>query len=178
MRLVLFAGIAAACTALLMIEPKASGTPSEQTFLNHLREHEGYRLIPYKDRKGTISVGIGHNLTAHGEQPKTVYSAAEVARYFRADLKVALTAARAGVKDFDTFTDHVQLVVVGVAFSCGPTGFKAFERFRAALSDRDYLRAAVELENSQWATQVSEERLRRYIQLLVAQLPSRFAPLL
>ena len=43
----------------------------------YLIQWEGYRLVPYADGRVNQSVGIGHNLTIHGEPTKARYTDAE-----------------------------------------------------------------------------------------------------
>lgn len=133
-----------------------------------LVQFEGYRLVPYRDG-AHISVGIGHNLTVHGERVKSRYTALEVERMFRRDLVWALDACRAGVRDFDDLPERVQLVALGVCWTVGRTGFHRFTNFRRALSYRAYNSAAHELSRTPWARQVGEHRSRHHIHVLLAQ---------
>lgn len=126
---------------------------------------EGNKTTPYRDAGGW-SVGVGHNLTAHGQPVKSAYTRAEVYQLFLHDLAVSLEAARAGVRDFDDLPQDVQLVVLGVIWGVGPTGFTRFHSFRLALSYRAYSSATTELASSKWARQVSAARYNVAIRVL------------
>lgn len=122
-----------------------------------LTRWEGHRLVPYKDGDG-FSVGVGHSLTRHGEPVRRVYTRAEVYQLFLRDLAVSIEVARAGVRDFDDLPDEVQLVVLNVVWSVGPTGFMRFKDLRFDLSHRLFDAAATELGVSRWHSQVSAAR--------------------
>lgn len=126
---------------------------------------EGYRLSPYRDGSG-YAVGIGHNLTAHGEEVRT-YTAAEVEAFFKSDIQWAIAACRNGIDNFDDLPDDVQIVCISVAFTVGRTGFQRFKDFRLAMSYRAYNAAATELRLSKWAAQVSPSRRDHHIDVLL-----------
>ncbi len=133
---------------------------------SHLVEHEGYRLLPYRDGPNGYSVGIGHSLTANAEPIKPRYTAAEVERYLMADVSWSIDACRAGITGFDDLPHQIQLVAIGVAFTTGRAGFQRFTGFRRALSWRAYDLAANQLGNSRWHAQVSARRANTYIATL------------
>lgn len=119
---------------------------------------EGVRLKPYKERSGSWSVGIGHNLTARREPVKSSYTPNEVALFFDRDLAAALRAARLLVKGFDDLPNPAKEVVVHLIFQCGPTGFAKFKGLRFALSRRTFNAAAAELWDSKWFRQTPASR--------------------
>lgn len=130
---------------------------------------EGYRLVPYADGpRGTYSVGVGHNLTAHREPVLARYTEPEVLALFAKDLANARRICRKGVEDFDGLPEAVQLVALHVAWSCGPTGFMRFKDLRRSLSYRAYNAAAVSLRQSKWARQVSAARANHLISVLAS----------
>lgn len=151
----------------LLAAPQLPATPASRADLTlHFRAMEGYALVPYRDGS-SICVGIGHNLTAHHQLPaKQSYTPAEVLTFFERDLDMALRTCRALIWQFDELPSEVQVITAGVAFTTGRTGFSRFTRFRAALSTRDFSRAARELQASLWATQVSSHRARHSVETL------------
>lgn len=144
--------------------------PSDYAFYrDHLVAYEGYRTRPYRDGDGW-SVGIGHSLTQHREAAiwTRPYTAAEIEALYARDISWTLDACRRGVAHFDDLPPAVRQVCVGVAFTVGRTGFDHFVSFRLALSYRAYDAAAVELNRSRWADQVSPARHNSYIRILKA----------
>lgn len=145
-----------------------SGSPSLETYKREMIRWEGLRFVPYVDGKNFTS-GIGHNLNAHREKLKPRYSTFEVDRWFYRDLAFAIGAANAGIRDFDSLPDEVQLLVIGLVWTVGPTGFKRFINLRRALSWRAYEAASIELLDSKWAIQVSPARVKYYRLILQSQ---------
>lgn len=123
-----------------------------------LRHWEGKSLTPYQDNGSSVSVGIGHNLTALRDSARDLYTDAQVEAFFEADVANALRICRKGVEDFDGLPERVKQVAINVAFCCGSTGFMRFVNFRKALSWRAYNLASVELGHSKWFHTVSAKR--------------------
>lgn len=132
----------------------------------HLIQWEGYHLTPYRDGS-SWSVGIGHNLTAHGEVKRPRYSHLEVQRMFLKDLAWSLDALRKSIRAFDDLPQDVQLVALSVVWTTGRTGFNRFTSFRRALSYRAFNGAAHELALSRWAKQVSPSRRDHHVRVLL-----------
>lgn len=142
---------------LSLVAPLSKAAPTEADHFISLLRWESFRLTPYNDGAHRC-VGLGHNLDAHKELPKTVYSQAELMTLFRSDLATSLRAAREGVRDFDELPDEVQLAITGLLWTVGPTGFLKFKNLRLALSMRHFSGAASELYSSKWFRQVSAQR--------------------
>lgn len=151
--------------AILALTTAAHAAPSWAKCRAELIRWEGYRVIPYRDGE-SWSVGIGHNLTANGQTPKSYYSPAEIDRFFANDLSWALDACRQGVRNFDALPERVQLVAIGVAFGVGRTGFHKMHSFRKALTERNFPAARTALKGYRWAKQVSPTRLQNYLRNL------------
>ncbi len=146
----------------------AQAAPGTGDYYIELLRWEGYRLKPYRDGAGH-TVGVGHNLGTR--TPKPAYTHKEVQEFFQLDLAEALAAAHRNVGGFMGLPDEVQQVVIGLIWTCGPAGFRKWERLRAALGRRDYPRAAAELLDSKWAGQVPPARLAAYYAALYKALP-------
>ncbi len=160
--------LALALFALVTVTASA-GVPSLDVTRRALITWEGYRDRPYKDGDGW-SVGVGHSLTAHGEHGiwKRPYTAAEIERLYVKDYCVSIDTARRCVRDFDGLPQDVQLVVIGLVWTVGPTGFERFKSFRLALGMRAFNAAAHELHYTQpWASQVGARRRDAYVQTLL-----------
>jgi len=89
---------------------------------------------------------------------------------FHYDYPVFFNACRDGIVDFGALPKSVKLVCLSVAYTVGSAGFHRFVHFRDALSQRDYPRAARELENSLWATQVGKARLADHEERLMQEI--------
>lgn len=117
------------------------------TLREQLRRDEGFRLKPYRDTVGKLTIGCGRNLTDKG------ISAEEA--YLLLDHDIAEVRASLGRFDWFTALDEArQGVCLNMAFNLGIGGFLAFSKMIQALEVQDYERAAAEMKNSRWAGQV------------------------
>ncbi len=135
----------------------------------YLTQWEGRTTSVVTRANGERVVGIGHN-TAFDRSVKSVYSDREIEALFNHDYVIAMGAARRGVRDFDGLPLDVRLVVVGLVWCCGPTGFQRFVELRRCLSSRFYEGAAVELVDSKWWHDVSARRANAALKTLRAQI--------
>lgn len=114
---------------------------------------EGVRLLPYKDSKGILTLGVGHNLV----KPISMRAAQVILEDDIADTLI----------DLDRYVpwwqqlDHVrQRALINMCFQMGigsahdHTGLLAFERLLAALRTGDWTGAYRETLDSQYAREV------------------------
>jgi lysozyme len=119
-----------------------------------LRVDEGMRLKPYRDTVGKLSIGIGRNLDDVG------LSLEEVDFLLENDITTAERTARALLPNFDKLSDNRKAVCINLAFNLGQNRLGQFKKFRKAVQEEDWSRAAVELGNSLWASQVGARATR------------------
>jgi len=146
-----------------------------------IRKHEGVEYIAYDDSMGLRTIGVGFNLTKEGAKTRInalgldyddVYSGqftltdTHVSALFKVDLQDAIESAETLVKNFGTLPDAIQAVIVDMIFNLGAAGFAKFKNTIAAFERKDYLDAANEMQNSQWARQVPN-RAKEDIQLVL-----------
>lgn len=114
-----------------------------------IKGDEGYNNKLYKDIVNKWTIGYGRNLEDNGISPD------EGELMFQNDL------ARA-VKDVQNYTwfqlapDSVQLALVNMSFNLGLTRLLGFKKMIAALTDKNYTKAAIEALDSKWANQVGQ----------------------
>ena len=70
------------------------------------------------------------------------------------DLSTAFTAVKNLVPDICDHPEAVQLVLTNMAFNLGQTRLSGFKRMLAAVNERNYKQASVEMIDSRWAKQV------------------------
>ena len=70
--------------------------------------------------------------------------------------------------DFDNLPEEAQQVIVNMTFNMGRPRLSKFKKFIAGIEAGDWEKAAVEMMDSRWATQVGAraERLRDRIRTL------------
>lgn len=110
-----------------------------------LRRHEGFSPTPYKDDRGNWTVGIGHKLTG---EIKDVYHLHELDAFFINDVYKASNALMSC--DFVCLLNLTRReVCVELIFWVGVSGFKKFKKMIAAIRQKDWQLAALELYNSE-----------------------------
>ena len=73
---------------------------------------------------------------------------------FQDDLQIALADAKRFLPNFDQQPKDIQMVIVNMSYNMGLSSLNTFVKFRKALMDRDYLKAANEMLDSRWYHQV------------------------
>jgi lysozyme len=150
---------------LIFLLPLAGFAQSDMDYRREVQKYEGYSEIPYKDGS-CYAVGLGHRI--YGEIKRS-YTTAEIDDFFDADLQRLVRVCRYGVYSFDTLPADIKQVCVGLAWTVGEQGFVDFQKFREAVSRRNYRQAAIELRGSKWYSQVGLKRSTNYINTLNTQ---------
>jgi lysozyme len=124
-----------------------------QLLVEQIVRHEGLRLHPYVDSVGIVTIGVGRNLTDVGISSQEAYLL----------LDHDLDDAIIDLASFPWFTGLGtirQRALIDLRFNLGPTRFRTFRRMLAAVAAGDYPRAADEMRDSKWATQVHDRAIR------------------
>ena len=127
----------------------SGGAPSiEQQLINH----EGLRQHPYRCTAGKLSIGVGRNLDDVGITAEEAYFLLfnDIAGC-KKDLQDIFPA-------WATFSIGRQWALIDLRFNLGPVRFRGFNRMIAAIRTGDWSRAAAELKESLWWTQVQDAR--------------------
>jgi len=123
-----------------------------------IKKEEGCKLSAYVDIKGNLTIGYGHLLRFGSFIPQ---EAADI--IFDSDFETA-------VKGYDSL--HLDLdpvrrgVVIDMIFNMGITTFKKFSEMIKHLQNKNWIQAAYELMNSQYAKQVPERAKRNRDKIL------------
>ena len=124
----------------------------------------------YKDHLGYPTFGIGHLITEndpeHGEPDGTEISEERVNEVFETDVAKFVSESKILFPDLDELPDVAQQVIVNMAFNMGRPRLSKFKNFIAGVNDRDWTRAAEEMMDSRWATQVGDRAIRLRNQIL------------
>jgi lysozyme len=134
---------------------KCMMTPeARQKLKGLLVQHESYRQFPYTDTTGHLTIGIGRNLIDRGISiNEATYMLDEDITYFMGKLNHFLPF-------FVNLSENRQIALVDMCFNIGVQGFLNFTQMILALESADYERAAHEMLDSKWATQVGERASR------------------
>ncbi len=113
-----------------------------------LIKHEGLRLFMYFDSEGVPTIGVGRNLKNRGiTKDEALYLLQNDIADFTKQLSEKLYW-------FDAQPDQAKLVLIDMGFNCGIAGLMTFQKTLEHFKNNDYKNAAIELENSKWASQV------------------------
>lgn len=145
--------------------------------IDQLREEleadEGVKHEIYLDHLGLKTCGVGH-LCRKGEpeydmEVGTSISEERVAELFERDISWTLKDCYKLIPDLDMLPEPVRLIFSNMVFNLGMNRLGMFKRFLAAIEDRDWQKAAVEMADSKWARQVPNRagRLIKRMEALV-----------
>ena len=125
---------------------------NDKEVMEQIKRHEGYRDTVYYDSVGVPTVGYGHALLEGSRVPAVV---ADI--LFEQDFNDA-------VKDYTILSNRWGLdlnpvrrgVMLDMLFNLGVSRLVKFQKFLTALQVKNYDKAADEMLDSKWATQVGK----------------------
>ena len=133
------------------------------------RDDDGDGLYEiYIDTEGYKTCGIGHRVRVsdlewqmdEGEE----ISYERVIELFERDLHFAIQDSRLFFPGFADFPHEVQLIIANMMFNLGRPRFSGFKKMIVAVTEHDWLEAAVEMEDSRWARDQVPNRAGRLIE--------------
>jgi GH24 family phage-related lysozyme (muramidase) len=151
--------------------------------------HEGGRINNvYLDSKKIPTVGVGFNLK-RADAPKKIAAAGanyedvlsgkatlsnqQIDKLLQSDLDdIFFPAAQKLVKNYSELPRKARLVVMDMMFNLGETRFTRFKDLRAALEAKDYKKAADEMENSKWYSDV-KSRGKEMVEMMRSLAPEK-----
>lgn len=152
------------CLALFALVLTSTSVFAAPDYYSFIKSSEGIKYSIYKDSRGNPTVGIGH-LIAPSDQIKKVYTEKEIQAFFNKDCGAAIKIARDTFPNFDSLPDNIKEILVSLSFNLGRGGINKFKNFKAAITNKDYKRAAKELKDSAWHKQVGL-RGKKYVSIL------------
>ena len=140
---------------------------NDADIMDMIKQHEGVRNKPYKDTKGLWTVGVGHLIgdgrTLPPEWNRT-FTDAEIMNLFKKDYQHHMQAAEK-IPGFSNLNLNGQAALIDLTFNMGPVWWKKWPNFTKAIQAGNIARAANELKNSQWYSQVGR-RAPKIVSLL------------
>lgn len=124
--------------------------------------HEGCVLHAYQDSEDLWTIGVGRCID---EKVGGRITPEEALYLLNNDIDRFLKEAEK-FPWFATLDPVRQNAIVELLFNLGPVRFRGFKRMIAALANGNYPKAAAELLDSKWATQVGPIRSRRLMGML------------
>jgi lysozyme len=121
------------------------------TVESDLIRHEGRRSKVYRDTKGFLTVGVGHNLDAEGLCDEAI--AVQLAYDIRTK---AIEPLNRYLPWWDQQPDSVKRALINLMFNMGPRTLLQFQETLSLMKKGDYREAAAQLLKSRYATQVGQ----------------------
>ena len=119
-----------------------------------LKKHEGIKYKAYKDTEGNMTIGVGHKILPNEKYLLTKeLTDEEVEELFIQDMDTAISESEK-LPFFKGLDDVRQNVVVNMVYNMGKAGYEKFKKSIEGVTNGDYVKAAVEMLDSKWATQV------------------------
>jgi lysozyme len=134
-------------------QPQAANTPNKEDVLrNHLvemlKQEEGFRDKPYRDKFGTLTIGWGHNLDHNA------LSQDEAELLLRNDIDRAIMQCVLLIPEWDSHDEVRQAVLADMMFNMGPATMAKFVTTLAHVNRKEYGAASEQMLKSLWAQQV------------------------
>jgi len=125
---------------------------------------EGYKYEIYLDHLGYPTMGVGHLITEkdeeHGKEVGTVVHDERIRECLEQDINTVC-------QELDTYEpwwrgldDNRQRILANMCFNLGYPRLKGFKKFLSALQLKKFEKAAIEMMDSKWATQVGDRAKR------------------
>ena len=131
-----------------------------------IAEDEGCKYEIYLDHLGLPTCGIGHLITEndeeYGKPVGTVIEQDRVQSLFALDMAVTVDECKVLYPDFDDLPDECQHIIANMMFNMGRPRLSKFKGMKAGVDARDWNKAADEMVDSRWYTQVPN-RARRLV---------------
>jgi lysozyme len=121
--------------------------------------HEGLERKPYKDTVGKLTIGVGRNLDDVG------ISEEEARVLLDNDMARTLDELDRHIPYWRDLDDARRLVLADMAFNLGIFGLLRFTRTLHHLTEKDFVKAAAEMERSLWFKQTGK-RARTLVQMM------------
>jgi GH24 family phage-related lysozyme (muramidase) len=141
-----------------------------RTLLNsYISQNEGILNQVYFDSLGIPTIGIGFNLNRIDARScieslgisfnkllrnEFGLSSEQIQILFERDVDSSIKIAERLFNDFSRISFARQIILVDLAFNLGESRLSKFQKMISAVNNRDWTRAAFELEDSLWFRQV------------------------
>jgi lysozyme len=143
---------------------------------DEIAEDEGVKYETYRCSLGHLTGGIGHLITEWDEEyyDKPVGTRVpheQVNDWFSRDIAITLNDCKDIFPDFDDLPSEAQLVIANMCFQLGRPRLSKFKNFIAAVNDRDWMKAADEMEDSRWHKQTTARAERLIARIIKLGVP-------
>ena len=142
------------------------------TLMKELMLDEGYKQEIYADPLGHLTFGVGHLVTKndeeHGKEAGTPVTKERNEECLQQDIKIVFNELDLNEPWWRSLDSNRQRVVANMCFNLGYPRLKKFKKFIYAMQISQWEKAAEEMMDSKWATQVGERAVRLKDRVLYA----------
>jgi lysozyme len=130
---------------------------------------EGYKYEIYLDHLGYPTLGVGHLITEkdeeHGQEVGTVVHDERIKECLQNDIDIVCKELDEKMSWWRGLNDNRRRVMANMCFNLGYPRLSGFKNFLSAMKDENWEKAAEEMMDSKWATQVGDraKRLRNRV---------------
>ena len=118
----------------------------------------------YLDHLGYATFGIGHLVLEtepeHEQEVDTPVSEDRIKECFEKDIQNVIDDLDRNMDWWKDLPEDLQRVMANMCFNLGITRLLKFKNFLSAMENKDWEKAAVEMIDSRWATQVGARATR------------------
>ena len=118
----------------------------------------------YLDHLGYATFGIGHLVLEadpeHGQEVGTPVSEERIKECFERDIQNVCNDLDRNISWWRDLPEDLVLVIANMCFNLGINRLLNFKNFLAAMEEREWDKAAVEMLDSRWAKQVGPRAIR------------------
>ena len=144
---------------------------------DEIANDEGVVYELYRCSLGHLTGGIGHLITEwdeeyYGMPVGTKVTHEQVDAWFAVDINRTLQDCKEIFPDFNDLPEEAQLVIANMCFQLGRPRLSNFVKFIAAINERDWIRAADEMENSRWYKQTTARAERLIARIITLGVPA------
>jgi len=144
---------------------------------DEIANDEGVVYELYRCSLGHLTGGIGHLVTEwdeeyYGMPVGTKVPHEQVDAWFAVDINRTLQDCKEIFPDFNDLPEEAQLVIANMCFQLGRPRLSKFKKFIAAINDRDWIKAADEMEDSRWYRQTTARAERLIARIITLGVPA------
>ena len=144
---------------------------------DEIANDEGVVYELYRCSLGHLTGGIGHLITEwdeeyYGMPIGTKVPHEQVDAWFAVDINRTLQDCKEIFPDFNDLPEEAQLVIANMCFQLGRPRLSNFRKFIAAVNDRDWIKAADEMEDSRWYKQTTARAERLIARIITLGVPA------
>jgi len=127
-----------------------------KTLIEQIKEHEGFRGMPYTDTRGFPTIGYGTKLPIDEEEAELL---------LKKRLNDTVKDLKRNYPNFDNLPPTIQEVLLDMGYNMGVPNLMKFRKMWQAIDEGDWEKMADEMVDSRWYHQVGN-RAKHLVQVV------------